>query len=487
MQALRRPAPRGPVLTRRRFAGGSVLGVGLLVAAGTAAPAALAGPVTVDEPGSVGAVDQAESASSRAPLNEEVALEPADTYEAELTPFYGSGKSVDLSVAVLSGTAPDDLSLAGTEFTLTGSDEVPHVCATDASGVCTVAAPASPAWNYSPPSTALVLSPGEYEVTQTGHAEGVRGPAGSLGTVNLTYCCSNDAAAVQVVNRSIFRPGVQIDVTDAAGDLVLDTDYGLTGPDYLHRDGKLGDSHDWGTANTGEDGVLSYDGYFLPGAYTLTGPDGDPATFTVRTPTLEAAALRWSGAFTTRAHAGDGDDAGNEEQDGTHSGTPVSTPVTTPSSTPVSTPSAGPSSTPSGTPVSTPSAGPVSEQPVPSAPDAVTALPVSFVAAAAPDPVAPAATPSSGRAAPPTAAPTTSAAPVTTPATTSAPSTAAALPTAAATPTAGPDPVIAAAPALETASSSLPDLRVIALGIGFLAVVLAGLLLIMRRRARYDS
>jgi hypothetical protein len=484
MQALRRPAPRGPVLTRRRFAGGSVLGVGLLVAAGTAAPAALAGPVTVDEPGSVGAVDQAESASSRAPLNEEVALEPADTYEAELTPFYGSGKSVDLSVAVLSGTAPDDLSLAGTEFTLTGSDEVPHVCATDASGVCTVSAPANYPFHTPPVSTDLILSLGSYTVTQTAHAEGVRGPAGRVGTVVLSTS-SISSKATPVVNRSVFRPGVGITLTDAAGNPVVDTDYGLTGPDYLHADASRVDSYDWGLANTHGDGVLTYAGFFLPGAYTMTGRDGDPLTFTVRTPTLEDAALAWSGEFRAAAAPGDEEGSGADE--------PVSIPgdddAGTPTEAPVSIPSGDHVSTP-GDPVSTPAGDPVSGQPLPSTPELVTPLPVSFVAAAAAaaaaaaPPVAPVGPSSSGGAARVPSAPTTAA---DRPATTSSTSTAAALPTSAATPTTSGDAAIAGAPALETVSSSLLDARVIALGIGFLAVVLAGLLLIMRRRARYDS
>lgn len=454
MLATRRPPLRGPVRLRRGVAAGSLLGVGMLVAATATGPAALAdeGDATPPEEQQpeetpvpaqdVLVVDPAEGQirAAQGREQEKVALQPAATLAGD----YGNGKSLEITVAAPAGTAPKDLDLSETKFALS-SGATTVECSTTPQGVCGFSfAPGS--WG---PAAFRQVAPGSYTLTQTAATPGLEMATGQR---EVTICgfawgCG-DMWKLPVVNTSLFRTEVAVSATEAGTTTPTEgVTYALTGPGYRLQGGTSG-GMDYGTKTTGEDGTVTFAGedvFFPPAAgYALNQVPAplvaDPAApFTILTPVADASSPRrmvWPAWELTPTVTRSPETSGDTDPD------PVEP-----------------------APEEEPAPAPA-PQPVPS----------SVVPRAVPSSVVPQGAPAAPRAAQ-SAAPTS--APASTPTPPSRPR-----PTTAASSTA---PLVTAqddAPKqLQTVSSSVSEVTVIGFGLAFLAAVIAALGIMARRRA----
>ena len=114
---------RRPALGRRGLARGSALGLGLFVAAGAFAPAALADDETTGETPTP-EVDQGSGDAPLVAINDAPVAGVGDVAAARpgasLEGFFGRGKTVGFQVSYDDHTAPKGLDLSGAVFTLTG-------------------------------------------------------------------------------------------------------------------------------------------------------------------------------------------------------------------------------------------------------------------------------------------------------------------------------------------------------------------------------
>jgi hypothetical protein len=238
MLAPPRPTTRGPVLRRRGLARGSLVGIGLLALTASGMPVALADDEALD-PAAPGPEADLDGVSESAPevLDADVtddAARPAASIEG----FFGSGKTVGFQVGYDGATAPSGLDLSGAVFTLTGAGGT-YTCTTETDGNCAVTAQLDPwvlGWvgsQWSSPSHAVV-PPGDYTVTQTGHAVGLAPAAGSgdIHLCNMYEGCSNDPFE-PVINDSVLRSPVVTSVKDSmTGTPIEGAIYTLTGPGF---------------------------------------------------------------------------------------------------------------------------------------------------------------------------------------------------------------------------------------------------------------
>jgi hypothetical protein len=307
MLATRRPPLRSPVRLRRGVAAGSLLGVGMLVAAASTGPAALADegdatppeeqqpeetPVPAED---VLVVDPAEGQIGVAQGQEQetVALQPVATLAGD----YGYGKSLAITVAPPAGTAPKDLDLSETKFALS-SGATRFECSTTPQGVCGFSF-APGAWG---PASFQQVIPGTYTLTQTAVTPGLEMATGQR---EVTICglasgC-DDVWELPVVNTSLFRTEVAVSATEAGTTTpARGATYALTGPGYRLQGGTSG-GVDYGTKTTGEDGTATFAGedvFFPPAAgYALNlvpAPlvAGPAAPFTILTPVADASSPR---------------------------------------------------------------------------------------------------------------------------------------------------------------------------------------------------
>ncbi|MCW2532446.1 MAG: hypothetical protein JWP62_2016 [Blastococcus sp.] len=324
MLAPPRPTTRGPVLRRRGLARGSLVGIGLLALTASGMPVALADDEALD-PAAPGPEADLDGVSESAPevLDADVtddAARPAASIEG----FFGSGKTVGFQVGYDGATAPSGLDLSGAVFTLTGAGGT-YTCTTETDGDCAVTAQLDPwvlGWvgsQWSSPSHAVV-PPGDYTVTQTGHAVGLAPAAGSgdIHLCNMYEGCSNDPFE-PVINDSVLRSPVVTSVKDSmTGTPIEGAIYTLTGPGFEYtpnaEDEGSGDegsedegSGDEGSGDEGDqlleaermseedivdedvtdlespllqevratsdaDGVLTFTGWFLPGTEYMLAP-----------------------------------------------------------------------------------------------------------------------------------------------------------------------------------------------------------------------
>lgn len=288
----------------RSVARGVLVGVGLLVAMGAGAPAALADDAPVPDATAPQTDPQVVAPAPAKPLNATPA--PAVATPDEFGGFFGTGKQSSVQIAVQSqGDVPADLDRSGATLTLTGgpSNRVTATCTTDASGVCTVSVTTG-AWVTD--GLNLQLPEGSYTVRQTDASAGLQADRTHYWTTSLCTvtqvsfpgapdgppmvfpvpCSAGGTGAVP--DTSLFRRHLTATVVGAGAPLAGAT-YALAGPDYPHVPAVRGaDGIHRDTATTGTDGVLSYAGWFMPGQWTLTPatvPDGydkgSPATVAV--------------------------------------------------------------------------------------------------------------------------------------------------------------------------------------------------------------
>jgi hypothetical protein len=238
MLAPPRPTTRGPVLRRRGLARGSLVGIGLLALTASGMPVALADDEALD-PAAPGPEADLDGVSESAPevLDADVtddAARPAASIEG----FFGSGKTVGFQVGYDGATAPSGLDLSGAVFTLTGAGGT-YTCTTETDGYCAVEAQfdswalGSVGSQWSSPSHAVV-PPGDYTITQTGHAVGLAPAAGSgdIHLCNMFKRCSNDSFE-PVINDSVLRSPVVTSVKDSmTGAPIEGAIYTLTGPGF---------------------------------------------------------------------------------------------------------------------------------------------------------------------------------------------------------------------------------------------------------------
>ncbi|MGZ4544541.1 MAG: hypothetical protein ACXVXT_04045 [Blastococcus sp.] len=273
----------------RSAARGALVGVGLLVATGAGAPAALAddAPAQATTPPQVD--PHVAAAAPATPLNAAPVVPGvrADRIAAD----FGLGKQSAVQIAVQpDGNTPPDLDRSGATFTFTGGG-ITATCTTDVSGTCGVSVATGAMVTD---GLNLQLPPGTYTVVQTEASPGLKADVGDSWTFSLWPAPPvaspgvSDAPPVVVLDTSLFRRNLSARVVGAGAPLAGAT-YALAGPDYPHNPAVRGtDGIYRATALTHEDGVLSYDGWFMPGQWTLTPttvPDGydkgSPATVVV--------------------------------------------------------------------------------------------------------------------------------------------------------------------------------------------------------------
>jgi len=275
-------APRAARL-RRGVNRGSLLGLGLLVAGGAAAPAALA-----EDPTDLETADAIpETPVSTVPVLVATPV-PSAGVSGPLSASFGTGKAFDLALTV-DGTAPGDLDLAGATFAFTqnGTGAPAATCTTTSSGTCTV--------NYDNSGTAsragsaVGLGNGTYTVAQVDAVDGLAPVSGVVGTFTMdddafTWpfgCCVPEPArqAIAVTNVSGYSPKVIASVVDAdTGEALPGAAFSLSASaDYPATTAPAteADLADPAVPSSDEDGVLAFDGWFLPGDLTLT-PIGVP-------------------------------------------------------------------------------------------------------------------------------------------------------------------------------------------------------------------
>lgn len=360
------------------------------------------------------------------------------------------------------GDVPPGLDLSGAAFTLSGGP-APATCVTDAAGTCAVeVVPAGGSSGLPGTGAARIALPaGTYAVEQTDAPAGL---AVDGDVEDLVLCTSATAgqcaAGVVAENRSQFHRTVSAGVR-GDGAAVEGMELTLTGPGYRVQaagaaaGGTTAPASTWpdyrsAPVATDGDGVASWSGWFLPGTWTITATGADE-------PLL---------VFPLGPPGG-----------GLPSTVLIELPATPVPSTPTT--SAPPTSAP-------PTSGAPSSSAVPSTP-----APQGSATAAAPVAGSGAGVPSGSRAGSSSRAaggqagtPATAAAPAATSAPTTADATAAPSSTRSGAPAGGTQVFVAdEEPQLETAAAAEPFDAWVVLGVGvlFVAVVVAGVMVVRRR------
>ncbi|MEI4273202.1 hypothetical protein TEK04_15860 [Klenkia sp. LSe6-5] len=224
--------------TTRRVLRGSALGLGLLVAGGVAAPAALAMEDPTVDPA---AGTPEELSPAPAPLQAVPAAADGHEYAAPLSGGFGTGKDFEVQVGA-HGPVPRDLDLSGAVFraTPTPSTGVLYECTTGTQGACSFR---STSGGYPRFATAVqsnaFLPAGDYVLTQVSASAGL---ARNPGSATFTVCTSPGCGpwggtTVPVGVDSLFRTSLVTTVTDSAtGAPVACAGFELSGPDYPHDD-----------------------------------------------------------------------------------------------------------------------------------------------------------------------------------------------------------------------------------------------------------
>ena len=321
------PAPPRPASAPRRrglAARGVVMGVGLLVAAAALAGPALAVPVPGKTPGNPtttgpstgggngvgggtggangpgngatngnGVGDGVGNGAGAANGNGNATVPPAvppvvpPVVPPPVVPppvvLWNLDTVVDLQVSA-SGPVPGDLDYTGAVFTFTKVSDptVVATCITGVAGTCTVMVGFPSLGAVDLPVGPIVYLPADsYAVRQSSASTGLQIEDADLGTV--TFCaffapCAQ-AANIHVTNASLFRTTVVTTVSDSGTAApVPGASYALTGTDYPHSGTSSAGPADAGTAESGVDGTLHHVGWFLPGPWTLT-PGAPPAGY----------------------------------------------------------------------------------------------------------------------------------------------------------------------------------------------------------------
>ncbi|SDP69567.1 hypothetical protein SAMN05660199_04634 [Klenkia soli] len=257
--------------TTRRLLRGSVLGLGLLVAAGVSAPAAFAVEETGD--GTDVPVDGEQSPpalrESPAPANPSAGT---TTLAPALSGNFGTGKDFTLQVTS-PGPVPGDLDLSGAVFRATPAlspvagdpqtlarDGESYTCTTDVLGTCTFDGPQRP-FNLADylgllgagqegdgdgpvdlvgGGSVVGLPAGYYTLTQVSSSPGLAPATGSKGFAICgtggPSCGPVEVLRGQVADDSLFRTSLVTTVTDVdTEEPVACAGYQLTGPDYPHN------------------------------------------------------------------------------------------------------------------------------------------------------------------------------------------------------------------------------------------------------------
>lgn len=251
-------APRVPRLLQRRAARGSALGMGLLVASGVAAPAALAD----EDPATGDAVLQTPDAVDQVPVGDLLEQwEPADL-PADLVADFGVGKTLmgpALTVGIVpDGPVPDDLDLSGAVLAFRDvaaeGEGLAAYCVTDEAGTCTVQPEdlldlglaeetgSEETGSEELPeadSSRIALGDGTYVVEQVAGSPGLAPSVGILATFEMgcpgaeAPFCAVFGHQVPISNASLFHTALTTTVVDAeTGDPLAGAGYRLTGPAY---------------------------------------------------------------------------------------------------------------------------------------------------------------------------------------------------------------------------------------------------------------
>ena len=160
---------------------------------------------------------------------------------------------------------PDDLRLSGATFSFTpttGNASV-STCTTDDLGTCTVTGLLS----VTDDETDVVLTPGEYIVSQTSAATGLAAAPGPIGTLAICLVLCEDNGTIEVTNASLFRTQVVATVVDSDGEPVAGQAFSIAGQTYA---GHLGDVYALDAESSDAAGRLVFDGWFAPGDWTFT-------------------------------------------------------------------------------------------------------------------------------------------------------------------------------------------------------------------------
>ena len=217
----------------RRSVRATVIGLVLVVSAGTGVPSALA-------------------------------VEPAGA-DVQQAPDFTVGDL--LSVRLAAAPVPTDLDLSGARFeVLDSSGAVVGWCDTAGDGTCDI------------PTAGLAGAPATYRLVQDAGSP-VPGlvPSSSASTFTVG---SRDPAVGSlpdprtVTDASLFRSGLAVAVQDAGTRApVPGAEYSLTGPDYRHSGATPQEAEATSfpdNALSGSDGRLTFSGWFLPGDWSLT-------------------------------------------------------------------------------------------------------------------------------------------------------------------------------------------------------------------------
>jgi hypothetical protein len=432
---------------RRGARRGTILGLGLLVAGGAAAPAALAEEPT--DPDTLDATPDVPVSAARVLV---ATPAPSQAVSGPLIPSFGTGKAFDLAL-IVDGATPDDLDLSGAQFAFTkaGSPTPAATCTTTSSGTCTVGYGRSGIAPTSAGST-VTLANGVYTITQVASVDGLTPVSGPFGQLTMDYDSYYDGVRfgqpirkpAKISNVSEYTPRVTASVVDAeTGDVLAGAGFALSGAaDYPARSAAEAavDRVEPAVPTSDEDGVVTFDGWFLPGELTLT-PVGIPDGYVL------GAAMTLTVPSTPGFHAPEAWALADSVEVARVAPPQVEQPPVVPG--PTGTPTQ-PNTTPTSNPASTPAGS------------AAPARPVTPSAAASVSSAAPV----------PTSAPTSSSATRAPQALVDrVPGTAADV----APLTGGTD--------LETVSSTVPAWSVAAIGLLFVAAVVGGVM-VMRRRVR---
>jgi hypothetical protein len=227
-------------VVRRSIARGSALGVGLLVAAGALAPAALADDEATAE--TLPEADLAAGEIQLAPMNVDP-VEGNEDADRSLTPDFGVSKNFD--VQLTADPIPDDLDLSGAVFDVLDLDgNFQGSCETDVDGLCTVMSDLWVGSEYAPAGDEIVLPFGTYTLVQDA-AYPVPGLVPTDAVTTFSICSPIDPGCGwrmewDVKNDSLFRTEVVVTVRDGGSGRddapVAGVGYTLAGPDYRHAE-----------------------------------------------------------------------------------------------------------------------------------------------------------------------------------------------------------------------------------------------------------
>lgn len=228
-----------PIL-RRGIARGSALGVGLLVAAGVLAPAALA-----DDEASAETLPEADLETGEiqlAPINVDP-VEGNEDADRSLIPDFGVSKNFGVQLAA--DPIPDDLDLSGAVFDVLDLDgNVQGSCETDVDGLCTVMSDFWVGSEYAPAGDEIVLPVGTYTLVQDAtHPVPGLVPTDAVTTFSICFPFEPGcgwSVEWDVMNESLFRTEVVVTVRDGGPGRddapVAGAGYTLAGPDYRHTE-----------------------------------------------------------------------------------------------------------------------------------------------------------------------------------------------------------------------------------------------------------